>query len=94
MTNGIIDELRKGNWMELPRADGSLGYALYREGFKAVVNPSDKGEYPWAWHIGESMSGVADTPEGGMQEVDDIIEKLVELRKTDGKSRADTSPSI
>ena len=47
MTNGIIDELRKGNWMELPRADGSLGCALYREGFKAVVNPSDKGEYPW-----------------------------------------------
>ena len=69
MTNGAIDELRKGNWMELPRADGSLGHILYREGFRAVVIPSDKGDYPWESHIGESMSGVADTPAGGMQEV-------------------------
>jgi len=28
MANGIIDELRKGNWMELPRADGLLGYSI------------------------------------------------------------------
>ena len=58
MRNGIIDELRKGNWMELPRADGSLGHVLHREGLMAVVNPNDEGDYPWAWHIGESMSGV------------------------------------
>ena len=54
MTNGAIDELRKGNWMELPRADGSLGHILYREGFRAVVIPSDKGDYPWEWHIGKT----------------------------------------
>ena len=66
--------------MELPRADGSLGHILYRAGFRAVVIPSDKGDYPWEWHIGESMSGVADTPAGGMKEVDDIIEKLIGLR--------------
>ena len=84
MANGTIDELLKGNWMELPRADGSLGYALNREGFRAALYPSDENEYPWAWNIGEFMSGFADTPEGGMQEIDNIIEKLVELRK-DGK---------
>ena len=84
MVNEIIDELLKGNWMELPRTDGSLGYTLYREGFRAALYPSDKGDYPWAWNIGEFMSGFADTPEGGMQEIDDVVEKLVELRK-DGK---------
>jgi hypothetical protein len=88
--DGIFDELLKGNWMEHPRADGSLGHILYREGFGAVVIPSDKGDYPWEWHIGKSISGGADTPEDGMEEIDDIIEKLVELRK-DGKL-LDTPP--
>jgi hypothetical protein len=81
MTNSQIDELRRGDWMKLPRTDSSFGYALFREGFRAVVFPSEDGDCPWEWHIEESMTGVANTAEGGMQEVDEIIERLVELRK-------------
>ena len=76
MTDKKIDELLQGQWTQLPRADGSSGYALFREGIKAVVIPDDKGKYPWAWHIGDNMGGVADTPVEGMQEVEDILELL------------------
>jgi len=76
MTDKKIDELLQGQWTQLPRADGSLGYALFREGFKAVVIPDDKEEFPWAWHIGDNMCGVAVTPMEGMQEVEDILELL------------------
>jgi len=71
MKDKKIDEFLQGQWTQLPRADGSLGYVL--EGMKIVVIPDDKGEYPWAWHIGDNISGVANTPEEGMQEVEDIL---------------------